>query len=162
MLLLQTAVHFMSKKISVWKQLGASNAVLVDLQGIVIPVPQEVMFKEPSECVLTGEALAFARDQFKKNLWAGAVERCLLPRAVHKFFLILKVGSSKFQWISDLRNINPFVPYTKFKMEDIRTILLMVKKEDFMFVADLSSGYCQLRIHEDSKDLLVFYFEGQY
>jgi hypothetical protein len=93
---------------------------------------------------------------------AGVVKRCSNPRAIHLYFLVSKVGKSPFCWISDLRNINPYVTTRKFKLEGIQVVLLLITEGDFMFVADLSSGYFQLKIYKNLRDLLAFKYERKY
>jgi hypothetical protein len=152
----------MSKNLQNWKRLGASDYILTIIAGIVINIEDSVTFKTLKQPLFTREQQSFLKETFAKYKEAGAVERCSNPRAIHLYFLVPKVGKSPFRWISDLRNINPYVTTRKFKLEGIQVVLSLITEGDFMFVADLSSGYFQLKIYENSRDLLAFKYEGEY
>jgi hypothetical protein len=159
--LLQTAVHFMSNNWTKWKSMGASESLLKIIQNVVIPVNSSVTFPDPVQMPLPEREHAFFKDLVQQWNDAGAVELAKSIRARHQFFLISKKGKSPFRPIADLRPVNPYVELTMFKMEGIPFILSMISPGDFMFAADLSSGYFQLRIHPISRSLLVFTFDGE-
>jgi hypothetical protein len=162
MSLLQRAVHFMSKNVAVWKRLGANSTIISWLSGLIIPIDQDQTFIFPKQPPLTKEQDTWFEKQFWKYIEANAIEICLSPRAVHCYFLVPKTGKSLWRIIADLRPINPFVLASKFKMDGISLILSLISQDDYMFVADLSSGYFQVMIDESSRNLLAFFYKGQY
>ncbi len=146
MSLLQRAVHFMSKNVAVWKRLGANSTIILWLSGLIILIHHSYTFVFPKQPPLSKEQNVWFEKQFWKYIKSNAVELCLSPRAVHCYFLVPKTGKSLWHIIADLRTINPFVVAEKFKMDGISLILSLILQDDYMFVADLSSGYFQVMI----------------
>ena len=64
--------------------------------------------------------------------------------------------SGKKRLVLNLRFLNQFVLKEKFKYEDIRLVMLMFQKEDYMFTFDLKSGYHHIDIHKEHWKYLGF------
>ena len=55
--------------------------------------------------------------------------------------------AGKKRLVLNLQFLNQFVLKEKFKYEDIRLIMVMFQKGDYMFMFDLKSGYYHVDIH---------------
>ena len=63
--------------------------------------------------------------------------------------------------ILNLKPLNKFIQYKKFKMPNIYTVMAMVKPHDQLISIDLSNAYSSLKIRENHQKFLQFTFEGK-
>ena len=76
------------------------------------------------------------------------------------FFLVPKPdGSDRF--ILNLKKFNDFVKKEHFKIEDLRTALNLLDKDDFMCSLDLKDAYLLVTIYEEDKKYLRFECRNQ-
>ena len=67
-------------------------------------------------------------------------------------FLCPKCNGS-FHMILNLKPLNQFIQYKKFKMPNIYTVMAMVKPHDKLISVDLSNAYSSLKIREAIKNI---------
>jgi hypothetical protein len=75
----------------------------------------------------------------------------VVPKAMNKLRLIL-----------DLRFINSFLEVQKFKYESIREVSQLAKLGDYLFSADLKSGYHHVDVAPEFWQYLGFEWQGKY
>ena len=72
-----------------------------------------------------------------------------------RLFLIEK-SSGDWRPVIDLSPLNEFVHQTPFRMETPNSVLLVVRKDDFLASIDLKDAYFQIPVHPSSRKLLRF------
>lgn len=90
-----------------------------------------------------------------------AVEKCSFEKGqfLSSFFLIPKAdGSNRF--ILNLKDLNECIKKEHFKMEDLRTALNLLNRNDYMCKIDLKDAYLAVPIGPDSKRFLRFEHNG--
>jgi len=70
--------------------------------------------------------------------------------------LTVAENNTKLRLVLDLRHVNEFVKYTKFKYEDLNTFAKIFDKNDFFTTFDLKSGYHHVDIHPEHRKFLGF------
>ena len=64
--------------------------------------------------------------------------------------------------ILDLKSLDKSVPYKKFKMDTISSILQLVRPNMFLVKVDIKDAYYSIPIEESYQKLLKFKFEGNF
>ena len=72
-----------------------------------------------------------------------------------RLFLVEKF-SDGWRPVIDLSPLNEFIHQTPFRMETPNSILLAVRKNDFLASIDLKDAYFQIPVHPSSRKLLCF------
>jgi len=75
------------------------------------------------------------------------------------FLVPKRDGSARF--ILNLKRLNCFIDAPHFKMEDIRTVMCLVRKDIFMSTIDLKDAYLLIPIHVSDRKYLRFYVKGK-
>ena len=103
------------------------------------------------------------RQEIEGMLAKGALEiaRDSGPGFYSRLFLVEK-ASGGWRPVIDLSHLNEFVQLTSFKMETVASVLLSVRKGDFLASLDLKDAYFQIPIHLSSRKLLRFTSEGTF
>ena len=91
----------------------------------------------------------------------GALERVHDPGPgfYSRLFLVEK-ASGGWRPVIDLSPFNEFVQQTPFKMETASSVLLSVRKGDFLASVDLKDAYFQIPVHTSSRKRLRFISDG--
>ena len=75
------------------------------------------------------------------------------------------VFSMKIGWgnrpVISLKNLNAFIPYLHFKMEDLHLLKDMLKEKDYMCKKDLKDAYFCVPLHQKHRKYIRFCWEGQ-
>lgn len=69
-------------------------------------------------------------------------------------------SDGSFRFVLDLKRLNKFITTEHFKMEDLRTAILLLAPGDFMEKIDLESAYHSVPIHNSSTKYLRLSFQG--
>ena len=69
---------------------------------------------------------------------------------------VVSNSRGKKRLVLDLRYLNQFLHKEKFSYEDLRTAMLLFRKEHYLFSFDLKSGYHHVDIHERHQQYLGF------
>ena len=77
------------------------------------------------------------------------------PGFYSRLFLVEK-SSGGWRPVIDLSPLNEFVQQTLFRLETPNSVLLTVRKNDFLASIDLKDGYFQIPVHPSSRKLLRF------
>ena len=77
------------------------------------------------------------------------------PGFYSRLFLVEK-SSGDWRPVIDLSPLNEFVQQTPFRMETPNSVLLSVRKNDFLASIDLKDAYFQIPVHPSSRKLLRF------
>ena len=76
-------------------------------------------------------------------------------------FLTPKLHSDeKWRPILNLKPLNKYIKYQKFKMEGTHTLRQLIRKNDFMTKIDLKDAYMHVPVHRDHQKFLQFRWKG--
>lgn len=87
------------------------------------------------------------------------------PDEVHcasSIFAIPKQDSEELRLITNLKNVNPFLSTTPFKLPTLQNILPFLKKGMYATKIDIKSAYHHWPIAARDKNFLVFEYQGKY
>ena len=70
-------------------------------------------------------------------------------------FLISKKGGTN-RPVTNLKDLNWFIPYKHFKMEGLHCLKCVLQKGDYMCKIDLKDTYFSVLLHKDSRELVQF------
>ena len=92
----------------------------------------------------------------------SAVELAPLPSLgfYSRLFVVWKTSGS-WRPVIDLSTLNLFVDVSHFRMETIQSVLLSVRRGDWMASIDLKEAYLQIPVHPESRRFLRFVAHGQ-
>ena len=74
----------------------------------------------------------------------------------YSHLFLVEIYSSGWRPVIDLSPLNEFVQQTPFRMETPNSVLLTVRKNDFLASIDLKDAYFQIPVHPSSRRLLRF------
>ena len=137
--------------------------VLNCIKGYKIPFCKEVVQKQlPLNIKTTEEEKHHLNISIKKMIQSGAIEQCEFSEGqfLSSYFLVSKPDGS-FRFILNLKKLNLFIKTEHFKIEDIRTAINILCKNDLMCKIDLKDAYFLVPVHESHKKFLRFEFNGQ-
>ena len=75
---------------------------------------------------------------------------------ISTIFVRNKKESGKFRMILNLKPLNQFVEYHKFKMDTLRSVLKLIKKDCFLAFIDIQDAYYTVKIDPYYQKLLKF------
>ena len=78
------------------------------------------------------------------------------------YFLVKKPGTSEMRPVLNLKRLNWFTRYQKFKMESLLTVRKILRKRDFLTKVDLSDAYMHVPVHPAFQKYLQFEWEGRF
>ena len=62
--------------------------------------------------------------------------------------------------VINLKDLNRFIPYERFKMEGLHCLKYVLQKRDYMCKIDLKNAYFSVPLHKDSRKLVRFLWAG--
>lgn len=148
------------RHIAFWHSINAYDSVIDVIEnGYKIPfieTPPSKFFKNNKSALDHSE---FVRETIIDLLKTGRVSETFSPCTVINPLTVSVNASGKKRLILDLRYINQFIWKQKFKLDDWRVMFEYVRKGDFMFVWDLTSGYHHLDLFLSHQQYFGFSFE---
>ena len=97
---------------------------------------------------MSEEEMAFVDNHLSELLADGFIEKLdhMLPNGwVSNIFLVPKCQGG-FCMILNLKELNKFVKYTKFKMDHVDKVISLLRPLDFMGSLDLTAAYGQVQL----------------
>ena len=96
-------------------------------------------------------------DSIIKLLNQGAITECktTLGEFISPIFLVPKPGG-EFRFILNLKRLNRYIEPPHFKLEDVRSVLHIIRHSSFMATIDLRDAFYLVPIHEFSRKYLRF------
>ena len=133
-----------------WKNLTFDKWVLETVQGYKIifddlpcqrKIPNKIKFLDSEKLIIDKEV--------EKMLHEGAIKYSHHKDGefLSNIFLVLK-PNEEYRPILNLKKLNEFVHYDKFKQETFSFVLELVKPNDFFTSLDLRKAYWSIPIHE--------------
>lgn len=147
----------------VWSTLTSDRWILETISGHCIdflsPPRQE---RPPPDFHCDREKARLVDVECEEMVRKGAIVP--IPAAEARFVSRLLVTPKKdgsLRPCVDLRQLNTFVPYEHFKMEDMHLVRELLRPGDWMVKLDLKDAYFHVPIAEDYQPLLCFRWAGQ-
>ena len=154
----------LKERILFWKEvLEAPEAVLRTIEsGYVLPLKSE-----PTPLVQGNQQSALANTEFVKTSLSELLTNwCVRPVAEVPYICspisVVESGSGKKRLVVNLRHLNKFLWKQKFKYEDLRIVMLLFERGDYLFSFDLKSGYHHVDIAVVHQKYLGFAWGGCY
>ena len=113
---------------------------------------------------MSEEEMAFVDNHLSELLAEGFIEQLdhMLPNGwVSNIFLVPK-RQGGFHMILNLKELNKFVKYTKFKMDHVDKVISLLRPSDFMGSLDLMAAYGQVHLDNRYKKIFQFTWCGQF
>uniref|UniRef100_A0A2D4J0A8 ribonuclease H n=1 Tax=Micrurus lemniscatus lemniscatus TaxID=129467 RepID=A0A2D4J0A8_MICLE len=83
-------------------------------------------------------------------------------RGFYSQLFVLPKSSGGWRAILDLKRLNRFIKYRKFKMHTLQSILVSVRQGDFLASIDLTEAYLHIPIRPSHFKFLRFCYEGRH
>ena len=149
--------------IDAWCQITSDKAILDIVRGCQIEfVTQPIQYRVPKEPTFSQTELKFIYDEIARLESLCIVEKTI-PCEGEFISTILttpkKDGSRRL--ILNLKKLNRFIAYKKFKMETLKCAIFLLKKNTWMTVLDLKDAYYSVPITLEHRKYLTFSFQGQ-
>ena len=114
----------------------------------------------PPTCFSQSEQASISAE-VENMLAKGAIRQC----SFHKSQFILTISlvpkkSGGMRPVINLKRLNTFVRYLHFKMENINSLIDLLRPNDFIATIDLKDAYFTVPIHVDHSKFLRFYWDG--
>jgi len=144
-----------------WKAITTDKKVLSIVEGYKIPLISNNFSSpvnaisysyEDEQCIFTSVRQLLAID---------AISTCNHTEGefISPIFLVPKSDGTK-RFILNLKKLNLLIPNSHFKMEDLRVARRLISIGTYLASIDLKDAYFHVPIHEDSKKLLRFKWDG--
>lgn len=101
----------------------------------------------------------FVAQELHKLVAEGAIVPCERSELLCISPLMVAEGK-KLRLVLDLSYLNKFLPKTRFRLEDLGSIIHLLPKNGFLTKFDFRSGYHHVKIHPDSQAYLGFYWDN--
>ena len=145
-------------KLAYWRDvLHASPSVLRVIEsGYVLPLMSEpTHFRRNNHASALGNT-EFVGESIAELVRSGCVKEVEGVPAVCSPLSVVENSGGKKRLVLNLRHLNMFLYKQKFKYEDLRVAMLLLKKGDYMFSFDLKSGYHHIDIAQAHHKYLGF------
>ena len=148
----------------VWESITSDQTVLQNVQGVRLIFNEEpVQTNFPRQYKFNDDHVEFIEKEIQELLEKDVIieiqdtQNCF----VSNIFLRPK-PNNKFRMIIDLSELNKFVTYNHFKMDNLDVATEMLFPDAWMASIDLKEAYYSIPIHEADQKYLVFQWEGRY
>ena len=136
--------------IKFWKEAIEAPAYIIDCIQYGYKLP---LISEPPRYQQSNSVSAFRHKDFVTEAVAELLHHCCVKRTntaphICSPLSVVVNQKGKKRLVINLRYLNQFLKKDSFKYEDLRTLLSMLKSQDYLFKFDLKSGYHHVEITE--------------
>ena len=102
-------------------------------------------------------------EQVQDLLQKGAIVKTEFSsdKFISNIFLVPK-KNGKLRPVINLKKLNQYVEYHHFKQENLKMVLDLIQKNDFITFADLTDAYFSIEIDPEYRQFLCFSWKQQY
>ena len=151
-----SVVGRLKQNIGYWKAIGCSTYILNIIEkGYVIPINGEILPADLQNNRSSREEPQFVRSAIDELLETKAIEEVSTPPLVINPLTVAKKGD-KLRLVIDLRHIKKQVVNTRCKFEGLETAIQYLRKNGYMSIFDLKSGYHHVDVVKSQHTLLGF------
>ena len=144
-----------------WEKLTGDRSVLNVIRGWEIPFSQTPSQKKSQVPKQKGSQTGLIASEIQGMLEKGAIHQvspCQNQILSHIFLREKKEGT--YRPIINLKQVNQFIPYQKFKMETLKNIKSLLIKDDYMVKIDLKDAYFTVPLSPKSRRFVRFSYLG--
>ena len=149
---------------SFWKEeLVAPQSVLSIIEsGYVLPLKSEPPVRSQKNQPSAYFRSEFVQTSIEELLVGGCIKQIELKPHICSPLSVVENSSGKLRLVVNLRYPNKYLWKQKFKYEDLRTAMLLLERNDYMFSFDLKSGYHHVNVAEAHQRFLGIEWGGAY
>ena len=150
--------------INFWKYtLCAPEEILAIIRsGYVIPLKEEPPCKIMQNHSICNKHFEFVDNSIKELLANNCIKQAIdIPHVCNPLSVVCN-REGKLRLVLDLRFVNRYLWKCKFKYEDLRTVMTMFEREDYVITFDLKSGYHHVGMSQHQWKYLGFRWRSQY
>lgn len=149
-----------------WTRIGASPWVIRTLtDGLSMDFLQEPrqLFLPPETTPTSDRATLQA--ELQANLAKAAIERVPPPTPQQPVFYssqftVPKRDSDRHRQVSNLKQLNQFIPPVHFKMETLSDLKDVLRQNDWLTTVDIQDAFFHIPLAQDQMDFYRFHWEG--
>ena len=145
-----------------WSSITSDRFVLQTVAGLHLDFFEEVYQNSPAlQLKFSLEEEKAADEEIRSLLLCGAIIESVHEEGefISNVFLRPK-KTGGFRMILNLKKLNKFIRYNKFKMETSMNILNLIEEGCFQTSVDFESAYLMVAIHPKYQKYLKFYWKG--
>ena len=147
-----------------WRQLTSDAFILDMVKGAKIPIEDYDLVHEieSKNNQIKGNEIEILDKEIEKLSKLGVIEKSIheTGEVISPVFLREKSDGSH-RMILNLKEFNESVEYQHFKMENLASATMLMKKGCYMASVDLKHAYYSVSIHESYRKYLKFKHRGQ-
>ena len=145
-----------------WQKITNDQTILHIISGWEIPFVNKPPQMTAKSCIVSKGEEKIVEQEIKKLISKGAIEQTKFVKGqvLSSLFLREKKDGSQ-RPILNLRNLNKHIPYLHFKMESLKSVKDLMKKDDWMIKIDLKDAYFTVPLGEDSRKFVRFPWKGK-
>ncbi|XP_028407533.1 uncharacterized protein LOC114530148 [Dendronephthya gigantea] len=145
-----------------WVKLTSDSEILNTVSGLSIDfVNQPTQNDCPRPYALSGFEQSVIDDEITKLLSKGVITTsCHEPGEYFSNVFVRKKKDGSYRMILNLKGLNRDVEYHHFKMDNIKTVINMMKPKCFMASIDIKDAYYTVPIAEPDQKFLKFIWKN--
>ena len=145
-----------------WRKLTNDKTILNTITGWNIPFMQKPFQKTLQNFISHKTLEDLITLEVSSMLEKGAITKAVpLPdQVISNIFLREKREEGTYRPIINLKHVNQFIPYQKFKMETLKNVKTLLMKGDYLVKLDLKDAYFSVPLNENSRKYTRFEWLG--
>ena len=153
--------------IDYWRQICHDRNILKIIKGVQIPFVNgkpPIQHNIPRELKMSHEEQQFVDVELDRLLKEGFIKQLSKPLPhgwISNIFLVPKKQGG-FRMILNLKELNKYVQYTKFKMDNIDKVIQLLQPSDWMTSLDLNSAFGHLKVKDSDVRYFQFTWRGKF
>ena len=152
-----------------WKTFTQDKFVLDCVRGIRLEFSTSppIQHRLPFQIRMSESEMQFVDKKIAQLLKNDSISMCDTPPSVSgtwvsNIFLVPKKTQNEYRMILNLKHLNKFIQYRKFKMTQIYKVLDMIQPSSWATSIDLIDAYSSLFVHPDHWSYLCFQWRGKF
>ena len=142
-----------------WQELTSDPEILNMVNGLHLEFADEIpaQGQVPRPIIFTQNEVRQVDEKISKLLQEGVIEPTIHEKGqfINSIFTRPKPDGS-CRMILNMKPLNQFIEYKKFKMDTLRNALQLVKRNCFMATVDIKDAYFTIRVAEEHHKYLKF------
>ena len=154
----------LKEHISFWKEelVAPQSALSISESGYALPLKSEPPVRSQKNQPSAYFRSEFVQTSIEELLVRGCIKQIDLKPHICSPLSVVENSSGKLRLVVNLRYLNKYLWNQKFKYEDLRTALLLLERNDYLFSFDLKSDYYHVDVAEAHQRFLGIEWGGAY
>ena len=152
----------LSLSLSEWQKLTHDKHILDIISGLKIDfMKNPTQINEPKQIQFNPQEKEIVNSEIENLKRLGVIEHTeeVDGQFISNIFIRKKKNNS-YRLILNLKELNQFIEYHHFKMENFNTVLHMLKANMYMASVDLTHAYYSVNVHKSHRKYLRFRWNG--